>query len=98
MRVVFTAPARATIASIETELGKDDPAGALALVEQIEDDALSLAGKWKLYPVVRRLRSGDIRKKNSPPYLILYRVVSGGVQILRIAHERSDWVGVVAGF
>jgi plasmid stabilization system protein ParE len=36
-----------------------------------------------------------IRKKSFRPYLLLYAIRGSEVLILRIAHERSDWVSLV---
>jgi len=39
--------------------------------------------------------SHGIRKKAARPYVLLYAIVAGEAVVLRIAHERSDWISLV---
>jgi plasmid stabilization system protein ParE len=40
-------------------------------------------------------RIPGLRKKSAPSYVLLFEVFSGEVLILRVAHERSDWMSLV---
>lgn len=57
----------------------------------------SLRLGWARYQVVASSRLGDVRKKNCRPFVLLYRVTDC-VEILAVAHERSDWLRAIADF
>ena len=95
MKVRFTRPAEADLEEIIQAIAEEDPDRAAELLDQLEDAAEELSEFPERCPVVEGTSLNGVRK-SVRPYLLFYRLVPGEVQILRLAHERSDWVAVVA--
>jgi toxin ParE1/3/4 len=93
VRVRFTGSAEADLERIADRIAETDPERARLTIRGLRA-ATRLIGelprRWS--PV---LHSSAVRKKAIHPYLILYTIRGSEVVILRIAHERSDWVSLV---
>lgn len=93
MRVRFTGSAEADLERIGDRIAEFDPERARLTVRGLRAAARSI-GELP-YASSRMVTSPAVRKKAIRPYVLLYTVRGGQVAILRIAHERSDWVSLV---
>lgn len=95
MRVRLSRPAREDIQRISDRIAVDDPARAEYATMQLQLAAKSIGvAPFRCSPVIGSRISG-IRKKSARPYVLLFEVASNEVVVLRVAHERSDWVSLV---
>ena len=85
MRLHHTARARADLPGIWLDIAADDPAAADRLYDRLEArlrvlETFAEAGRTRhdIDPAARMLVE--------PPYLILYRLIPEGVQIVRVLH------------
>lgn len=93
MRVRFTASAEADLEKIGDRIAGSDPERARLTVRGLRAAARSIGGlPYGWSPVVT---APGTRKKAVPPYVVLYTIAGGEVVVVRIAHERSDWVSLV---
>lgn len=97
MRVRFSGPARDDFRGIIEAALLVDVERAQAIRDDVAAAARSLRLGWARYQVVASSRLGDVRKKNCRPFVLLYRVTDY-VEILAVAHERSDWLRAIADF
>lgn len=75
-----------TISSYDEDLAE-------GIVEYLKGLALDIGRGPRLYsPVLGRQK---VRKRRAAPYLILFEDHKDHVLILRIVHERSDWMALV---
>ena len=84
-----TAQAEEDLIEIWTYIAQDNPHAADRVLDEIEERFLSLADN----PLMGRLRpdiASELRYFVSGKYLILYRVVQGGIQIVRVVHGARD--------
>ena len=90
MQVVFTRAARRDLVAIRSHIGSDNPAAAVRVA------AALLAACERLDLMPERGRSGLVPGTREltvvPPYVIVYRVGTSAVEILRIRHgaQRRD--------
>lgn len=80
-----TARARADLLAIWLDVAADDPAAADRLFDRLEARVRIL----ETFAEVGRARpdiAPDARVLVEPPYLIFYRLVPGGVQVVRVLH------------
>ena len=93
MRVRFTESAEADLERIGDRIAEIDYERARLTVRGLRAVARSIGSlpyAWSPVPGSR-----GVRKKSVRPYVLLYTVVGGEVVILRIAHERSDWISLL---
>jgi toxin ParE1/3/4 len=84
-RVSHTARARRDLIDIWLEVAALNPAAARKLYNRLEARVEIL----KRFPEAGRLRpdiNANARVLVERPYLILYRIIAGGVQIVRVLH------------
>ena len=91
MPITLTAPALADLLRIRAYIGQDNPAAANRVAVQIVAacdrlEYLPERGRTGLVPGTRELVA-------LWPYVIVYRIVSEGVQILRVWHGSQDRPG-----
>ena len=84
MRVIFSKPARLRLAEIRTHIGKDNPAAANRVAVQI----LAACDRLEYLPERGRpgLVSGTRELVALWPYVIVYRITAGIVEVLNIWH------------
>lgn len=93
MKVRFTASAEADLERIGDRIAGTDPERARLTVKGLRAAARSIGGlPYVSSPIAS---SFGVRKKSVRPYLLLYTIAGGEVVVLRIAHERSDWISLV---
>jgi plasmid stabilization system protein ParE len=97
VRVRFTAQARDDLETIIDVAISLDPQRAAVIQDDLVEAVRKLGSGWARYQIVAGSRLGDVRKKKCAPFVILYRVTDT-VEILAIAHERSDWLRFIAEF
>lgn len=85
----FTPVALSDLRGIRAYIARDNPVNALTWVEQLEAQCRHLAQNTGIGR--RRPEVGDaIRSSNFGRYVIFYRPVSTGAQILRVLHQSRD--------
>jgi toxin ParE1/3/4 len=84
-----TARARADLIDIWVSIAADNPGSADRVFERIEERA-SLLARWPQAGAACPAIGPDARMLVEPPYLILYRVIADGVQIVRVLHGARD--------
>ena len=81
------------LAEIDAYLSERDPAAAVQMLRAIRASAARLADFPRLgRPFGQPFRVIGVRKT---PYLILYRLRGGAIEIVRIRHARQDWSGAI---
>jgi toxin ParE1/3/4 len=91
MRVDLSAPAENDLFEIGLFIASDNLERALAFMDELETACLKLAEHPKRFPVIR-LRSGfEIRRCVHRDYLILYRIDSERIVVLRIIDGAMDY-------
>jgi plasmid stabilization system protein ParE len=93
VRVRFTASAEADIEQIAARIVEADPERVRLTLRGLRAAARSIG----LMPYVSSPvpSASATRKKSVRPYILLFTIRGGEVIILRIAHERSDWISLV---
>ena len=97
MQVRFSGPARDDFIAIVLATLAIDTQRAQNIRTDVATATGLLRSGWAQYPIVARSRLGDVRKIKCRPFVLLYRVTDS-VEILAVAHERSDWVRAIADF
>jgi plasmid stabilization system protein ParE len=88
MTVGFTWAARRDLAQIHNYIAKDNPSAASRMAVEI----LAACDRLELFPERGRpgTRRGTRELTTVWPYVIVYRVKAGSVEIVRIWHGRQD--------
>ncbi len=90
MKVRFSKEAENDLLSIGDYIAKESPLRALDFVRALRERAAQLAETPLAYPVVSRFSRLGIRRRVFRDYLILYRVDSDSVRIVRVLHGAQD--------
>jgi plasmid stabilization system protein ParE len=95
VRVRLSRPAREDIQQISDRVARGDPDRARSVAIEIRQAARSIgAAPFRCSPVIGS-RIPGLRKKSALGYVLLFEVFSGEVLILRVVHERSDWLSLL---
>lgn len=89
--IAWTIPAQADLRRINSWLTENrNPEHALRIAIAIRARASVL----ERFPHIGRPGRDDVRvlRIQTTPYLILYRLRPGRVEVLRVRHEREDWL------
>jgi len=89
-RVVWSRPSTRDLIEIDGYLEQHDKAAAIRMIKAIRSTAALLARFPALGPPLK----GDIHYLGvrTTPYVIVYRLHEGRVEVLRIRHERQNWL------
>lgn len=89
-RVIWSGPARRDLRSVERWLAENrSPDYELRVLQAIHNRCIFLAKTPKGAPALK-----DEKRKLivlGTPYILIYRIVEDGLEILRLFHERQDW-------
>lgn len=88
-RVFRTDEAEEDLIKIWFDIAPDNPAAADKMLRRIDEKFVLLAGNPKLGRALPELCEG-MRRWPIGQYLILYREIAGGVEIVRVIHGRRD--------
>jgi toxin ParE1/3/4 len=88
MRIQFTAPARRDLDAIETYIAEDSPDVARKTILALQEKCRFIAKHPRVF--APQPKFGHLRKHSLGSYLIFYRVVKEGVEIVRILHGSRD--------
>ena len=80
-----TAQAEADLIDIWLYIAPDNPAAADKMLDEIEDKSVLLSDQPRLGPS-RPDIAPELRYFPVGNYLILYRIISGGVEVVRVVH------------
>ena len=89
----FTRQAREDLIDIWLHIAADDPGAADRVLDRLEMAAMNLIENPRMGPARDDIRRG-LRYLVSDTYLILYRIVKDGVEIVRVVHGRRDLFGL----
>jgi len=92
-RVHFTRAAREDLIAIWTHIAEDNPQAADRVLDRLEEAANRLADNPQMGPARDDIRPG-LRYLVSGSYLLLYRITTGGIEIVRAVHGRRDLNGM----
>lgn len=95
MKVRLSDVAERDIEAIGDAVARTDPARAVQTIEQFRKAAKSIGRAPKLPPPVPQSHIPRLRKKRAGSYLTLYQLNADEALVLRVAHERSDWMSLV---
>ena len=89
MKVRWRPAAEADRDGIIDYIAKDDPVAAIDLGDAIDRRVAELPQQPKLY------RMGRVRGTREmvvhPNYIVVYRIVRGEIEILRVLHSAQEW-------
>jgi Plasmid stabilization system protein len=91
--VFFTRQAREDLIDIWLHIAADDPGAADRVLDRLEMAAMNLIENPRMGPARDDIRQG-LRYLVSDTYLILYRIVKDGVEVVRVVHGRRDLFGL----
>lgn len=86
MKVRITRQARADLEEIAEWIGQDNPARAVAFVDELLARCRSLAEHPDRFPIYRELRGRTVRKMSHRNYVILYFRSADGIEIAHVVH------------
>jgi toxin ParE1/3/4 len=92
-RVRRTRRARSDLIEIWQDIARDDEAAADRCLDLIDARARQLVDHPQLGPRREDVRPG-LRHLVVEPWVILYRVVDDGIEIVRVVHGRRDLHGL----
>lgn len=93
-RVRFTPRAAEDLEEIWFFIAADNPDAADRTLDALEEKARLLAEKPQLGPA-RPDIAKDLRFHPVGSYLLLYRIIKNGVEIVRVAHGARDLLGLI---
>lgn len=93
LQLYFTRAAREDLITIWAHIAEDNPQAADRLLDRLEEAANRLADNPQIGPARDDIRPG-LRYLVSGPYLLLYRIRDGGIEIVRTVHGRRDLNGL----
>ena len=88
-RFLRSAEAEEDLIKIWLDIAHDNPPAADKMLRHIDEKFVLLAANPKLGRALPELREG-MRRWPVGQYLILYREMTGGVEIVRVVHGKRD--------
>ncbi len=88
-RLLRSAEAEEDLIKIWLDIAQDNSAAADKMLRHIDEKFVLLAENPKLGQALPELREG-MRRWPVGQYLILYREITGGVEIVRVVHGKRD--------
>ena len=85
----FSRAARADVTGILAYIAKDSPHAAAGMLDRFEQQARKLAAAPGIGRSRAELRPG-LRSVGVGSYVIFYRAVADGIEIVRVLHGRRD--------
>ena len=92
MKVVLADRAQSDLKQIADWIGADDWDYAESFRRALLDKCFTLSSNPGRYPFVLGTGTLGLRKLSYRDYLIFYRVLTEGVEVVRIVHGKRDWV------
>lgn len=89
-RASYTAEARRDIDEISFRIAIDNPTASLRWIDQIALTGARLAGQPDMGSAYRTKRSKTLRRFPVGNYIIYYRPIADGVEVIRIVHGARD--------
>ena len=93
VQVSFTRAAREGLIAIWTHIAEDNPQAADRVLARLEEAASRPAENLQIGPARDDILPG-LRYPVSGPYLLLYRIRDGSIEIVRAVHRRRDLHGL----
>ena len=88
-RLKFTLLAQQDLLDIGDFIAKDNPAAAGSFVQQLQDRCLSLSENPRTGSKREELKP-NLRSVSQGHYLIFYRPLTDGIEVIRIIHGARD--------
>jgi toxin ParE1/3/4 len=88
-RIIWSAPSLLDLREIERFLSNEDAAAAARILRAIRGKSDQL----RQFPSSGPALTGELRyvRVRNTPYLLVYRIGRGGVEVIRVRHVREDW-------
>lgn len=95
-RVIWSEASRRDLAGIDAFISQENAEAALGILRRIRKSAALL----EQFPAIGTILQGEHRylSVRSTPYVIVYRVEKGRVEVARVRHVREDWFPVDRDF
>jgi toxin ParE1/3/4 len=90
MRVIIATAARSDLTAIGDYIAVDNPARAATFVDELVDRCEDLATMAERFQLLTPFAAKGIRRRPYKGYLILYRIDSDIVHVVRIVHGARD--------
>lgn len=95
MKVVIVTRARRDLVEIGDIIAMDDRVRAETFTVELASLAYGLAEYPERFPLIPELAHRNVRRRSHGDYLIIYRVDSTKVEVLRFLHGARDYVPLV---
>jgi len=89
LKVLWRPVAEADLDGIIAYIAQDDPVAAIDLGDAIDRRVAELPKQPKLYRLGRV--KGTREMVVHPNYIVVYRIVRGYIEILRVLHSAQQW-------
>jgi len=89
-RVERSPEARLDLRAITSHIAQDNPSAALKWLDEMEGLFITLAAHPRIEERLQTRRFGDVRRFSRGNYLVYFRPLATGVQILRVVHGARD--------
>ena len=87
---IFTFEAEEDLRQIATYIGQDNLAAAMAWFDATRATCDLLATQPALGQRIKTKRFGEVRCHSTGKYMIYYRQIAGGVEVLMVVHGARD--------
>jgi len=95
-RVIWSDASRRDLQEIDAFISRENAEAALAILRRIRKGAELL----EQFPAIGPILQGELRylSVRGTPYVIVYRIEKGRVDVARLRHVREDWFPVDRDF
>lgn len=93
MRIEWTRPAFNDLQDAGEYIAKDNPSAAARMAFRVQEAVESLADQPNLGRPGRVLNTRELVVTGTP-FLVVYRVHLGGLQVLRVLHHARRWPSI----
>ena len=89
-RIIWSDASRRDLKLIDRFISQDNPRAAATTLRRIHESAKQL----EHFPAIGPIVVADVRflKARRTPFVIIYQIGKGSVQIIRVRHVREDWM------
>lgn len=91
MKVRFSRQSRADLVEITRAISKDNPRRAETFADELEAACIGLSDMPNEFQVFSQRNGQEVRRRPHGNYIIIYRVVTGHIDILRIIHGARNY-------
>ena len=97
MKVRFSPAADADLAAIQAFIAEDNPVAAAIFTRDLAGAAIAIGATPLGFPLLPDHRSSSLRRRVYHSYLIVYRLDTDTVEIVRVLHGARDYRSLLGG-